>query len=77
MRLAVRGIAATLDRIMYKILVEYDQSLASIMTCVEPLAARRLALDEAVGCVLRRNVQADRDQPPFDRSAIDGFAVRS
>ncbi len=34
------------------------------------------ALADAGGRVLARAVAADRDQPPFDRSTRDGFAVR-
>lgn len=34
-----------------------------------------VALDEACGCVLREDVAALEDQPLFDRSAVDGFAV--
>ncbi len=33
-------------------------------------------LDDALGRVLAENIFADRDYPPFNRSAMDGFAVR-
>lgn len=33
-------------------------------------------LQEAVGHVLTRDVRAPADQPPFDRSPLDGYAVR-
>jgi molybdopterin molybdotransferase len=36
-----------------------------------------VALLESAGRVLAEDVQADRDQPPFDRSTRDGFAVRA
>jgi molybdopterin molybdotransferase len=36
-----------------------------------------LPLSEALGFVLAREVQTDRDYPPFDRSTRDGYAVRS
>ncbi|SFS20922.1 molybdopterin molybdochelatase [Granulicella pectinivorans] len=36
-----------------------------------------VALKDAVGRVIAEPVRADRDQPPFDRSTRDGFAVRS
>jgi len=39
-----------------------------------PVAA---GLDETVGRVLARDVVADRDNPPFNRSAMDGYAVRA
>jgi putative molybdopterin biosynthesis protein len=34
-------------------------------------------LAEALGCALSQDVVADIDVPPFDRSNVDGFAVRS
>jgi molybdopterin molybdotransferase len=41
-----------------------------------PLAAERVALSNAVGRVLREPICAPEDQPAFDRSSVDGFAVR-
>lgn len=41
-----------------------------------PLATERVPLTEARGRVLREAVCAPEDQPPFDRSAVDGYAVR-
>lgn len=40
-------------------------------------AVEPVALAEAAGRVLAGAVVADRDQPPFDRSTRDGFAVRA
>jgi molybdopterin molybdotransferase len=37
----------------------------------------RLALDDATGRVLATDVRAPRDVPAFDRSAMDGYAVRA
>jgi molybdopterin molybdotransferase len=42
-----------------------------------PRPAEEVPLAQAAGRVLARTVLADRDQPPFDRSTRDGFAVRS
>ena len=36
-----------------------------------------IPLDQANGRVLAEDVVAPRDQPPFDRSAMDGYAVRA
>ncbi len=41
---------------------------------VLPLEAEAAELAEARGRVLRRDICADADQPPFDRSAMDGYA---
>ncbi len=55
-------------------------SASEVLTLVRelcrPLAAERVGLTNAVGRVLREPVCAPEDQPPFDRSAVDGFAVR-
>jgi putative molybdopterin biosynthesis protein len=40
-----------------------------------PNETRRLA--DALGCALAEDVAAPIDVPPFDRSNVDGFAVRS
>ena len=37
----------------------------------------RAALDDAPGRVLAATIQAPRDVPAFDRSAMDGYAVRA
>lgn len=42
-----------------------------------PLGSERVAIDEALGRVLAEDVAAPVDAPPFDRSTMDGFAVRS
>ena len=41
------------------------------------LPAERIALADALGRVLAENLVADIDLPPFDRSSVDGFAVRA
>ena len=40
------------------------------------LEAERLPLAQAIGRVLREPVCAPEDLPPFDRAAVDGYAVR-
>ena len=40
-------------------------------------ATEILDVKDAVGRVLAQEIRADRDYPPFDRAARDGFAVRS
>ena len=50
--------------------------LALVNQLCLPLDAERVALAEAAGRVLREPGCAPEDQPPFDRSSVDGFAVR-
>jgi molybdopterin molybdotransferase len=42
-----------------------------------PRGAERVALDEAFGRVLARDAVAPDDLPAFDRSTVDGYAVRA
>jgi molybdopterin molybdotransferase len=48
-----------------------------LMTLVAPLAAEEVPLAAAAGRVLAADVVAGRDQPPFDASAMDGYACRA
>ncbi len=41
------------------------------------LPIESLPLTQAAGAVLRENIYAERDQPPFDRVAMDGIALMS
>src|SRR5258705_10877364 len=42
-----------------------------------PMRRETIEIEHAFGRVLAREVRADRDYPPFNRSTRDGFAVRS
>ncbi len=57
--------------------ISITDALAAVHGDVKALSAERIPLAEAAGRVLAEDVLADRDQPPFNRSAMDGFAVRS
>lgn len=51
--------------------------LAQAGGVARPLAVENVPLLDAAGRVLAEAVVADRDQPPFDRSTRDGYAVRA
>jgi len=54
------------------------EALQRILGLVTPLTQTESApLEQAVGRVLARAAHSDVDLPPFDKSAMDGFAVRS
>jgi molybdopterin molybdotransferase len=54
-----------------------DEALALILDGIEPLEPERARLVDAAGRVAAEDVPAAVDLPPFDRSAMDGFAVRA
>ena len=41
------------------------------------LKSETVDLDESVGRILAEEIRADMDLPPFDRSQMDGFAIRT
>ena len=48
-----------------------------LMALFAPVGVEEVPLAEAAGRVLARDVVASRDQPPFDASAMDGYACRA
>jgi molybdopterin molybdotransferase len=57
--------------------ISVDEHLAHILDEVAPLAPLELALLDAHSCLLAEDVVAAVSLPPFDNSAMDGYAVRS
>ena len=54
----------------------YDDAIAVVMGAAVPIAIKdRVALLEADGRVLSSDVTAPLDVPPFNRAAMDGYAV--
>ncbi len=53
------------------------EAIAEIVTHVQRLPARHVALGESLGLVLAEDVVSDLDSPPFDKALMDGYAVRS
>jgi len=51
-----------------------EKLIGDHLTC---LPIESLPLSQCAGAVLRENIYAERDQPPFDRVAMDGIAVAS
>ncbi|MDX1389627.1 MAG: molybdopterin molybdotransferase MoeA, partial [Acidobacteriota bacterium] len=56
--------------------IQVDEAKRLILDAVKPLDAVEVDLADAPGRVLAEEIVADRDFPPTDRSAMDGFAVR-
>jgi molybdopterin molybdotransferase len=54
-----------------------EEAQRMILERVRPLAAEVVRLEEAAGRVLAEPARAVVDLPPFDSSAMDGFALRS
>lgn len=57
-------------------MITVEEALERVFALVTPLSAEQVPLAEAGGRVLAEDVAASRDQPPFDASAMDGYAIR-
>jgi molybdopterin molybdotransferase len=58
-------------------LIGVDEALAEILSHVHPLEPELVPILDALGRVLAEKVVSDLDIPPFDNSAMDGYAVRA
>ena len=58
-------------------LISIDEALRLVLDRVERLPAQTRGLETAAGRVLAEDAAATVDLPPFDSSAMDGFALRS
>ncbi|MHB8418517.1 MAG: molybdopterin molybdotransferase MoeA [Myxococcales bacterium] len=58
-------------------LLPVEAALAEILRGVRPLAPEPCPLDDLPGRALAEDLRADRPLPPFDSSAMDGWAVRA
>jgi molybdopterin molybdotransferase len=60
-----------------KELTSVEAHLADILDTIRPLPPTQLGITEAEGCVLAEDITASRPLPPFDNSAMDGYALMS
>ena len=72
-------ISASVSQEQFLTILSREEALARFEAALFPrdLAAEDRALADALGLVLAKDVVAAVDVPPFDRSNVDGFAVRS
>ncbi|MFI6484299.1 gephyrin-like molybdotransferase Glp [Nonomuraea sp. NPDC050663] len=54
-----------------------DAHLAEVLATIRPLAPLEMELERALGTTLAEDVSSPVPLPPFDNSAMDGYAVRS
>jgi molybdopterin molybdotransferase len=58
-------------------MIPVEQAQRDILAAFQPLPAEQIGLADALGRVLAEDVAARVSHPPFDVSAMDGYAVRS
>lgn len=57
--------------------VRLADALKIVLSKAKPLESEAVPFDRALGRVLAEDVVSEVDVPPFDRSAVDGYAVRA
>ncbi len=55
----------------------HEKAFSLVLKSVSNVSVETVGLLNAAGRVLRKNIKADRALPPFNRSAMDGYAVKS
>lgn len=66
------------EMLPFKLLVSREEALRIALDSVKPIERTELIpLDNASSRVLAEDVTASEDVPPFDRAAMDGYAVRA
>lgn len=58
-------------------MLSLDDALEHVFALIKPLESQEIAINDAVGHVLAEPVMAQITQPPFDGSAMDGYAMAS
>lgn len=58
-------------------MIEFTEARALVLAAVKALPAETVPLAEALGRTLARDLRAREDIPPFDKAAMDGYAVRA
>ena len=56
-------------------MISVDTAAKIVTDVIEPLPAKTVPFESALGLCLAQDVRSDIDMPPFDRSAMDGYAV--
>ena len=57
-------------------MILFEEALLIIENCAIPLATEKVMLETCLGRILATDVFSDMDMPPFDKSAVDGYACR-
>ena len=57
-------------------MITVDEALDKILSHIHPLGFEKVSLLDALGRVIAEDIYANRDIPPLDNSAMDGYALK-
>ena len=56
-------------------MISSNQASKLIKNNLRELKSRKINTMDSVGSILREDISAERNQPPFDRVTMDGIAI--
>jgi len=66
------------EMVPFKLLMSREEALKIVLSTVKTMEKTEwFPIEESSGRVLAEDVVADKDVPPFDRAAMDGYAARA
>jgi molybdopterin molybdotransferase len=57
-------------------MIRFEEAYDIVMSHAQPLGSEHVPMMESLGRVLAEPVRSDLNMPPFDKSAVDGYAVK-
>ena len=58
-------------------ILEADEAVEIVLKNIEPISTERVSIFDAVNRVIAESVVSRRNLPPFDTSAMDGYAIKA
>ncbi|MFH0771995.1 MAG: molybdopterin molybdotransferase MoeA [Candidatus Omnitrophota bacterium] len=58
-------------------MIEFEEALNIVLKNTDTLPAEQAPVDESTGRIAREDTYSNIEMPPFDKSAVDGYAVNS
>ena len=57
-------------------MISFDEALNNILSHIHALGPEKVSLLESLGRAIGEDIYANRDIPPLDNSAMDGYALK-
>lgn len=58
-------------------MITFEEAMATVLKSARPLPPAQVRVEDAAGRALAEDVRSALAMPPFDKSAVDGYAVRA
>ena len=65
------------DGVLFDQMIPVSKAVKIVARETDSLGTERIALEDSIGRILSEDIVADSDLPPFDRSQMDGYAVKA